>query len=91
MELGELRLPVQLHDDVLQTVLQLLVLLLELDLLGSHHHQLLRELVDPQRVRRRVGQVEALHEGEEVGEEQRRVVRAHHVLREVNRGNRVCE
>ena len=38
VELRELRFPMQFHQDIFEIVLQLLVLLLEFHLLGSHHH-----------------------------------------------------
>ena len=37
VELRELRFSMQFHQDIFQIVLQLLVLLLKLHLLGSHH------------------------------------------------------
>ena len=91
VKLRKLRFSMQVHQDIFEIVLQLLVLLLELHLLGSHHDELLRELVDSERVGRCVGEMQTLHQREEIREEKGRSMRGNHRLREVNRGNRVCE
>ena len=91
VKLRKLRFSMQFHQDIFEIVLQLLVLLLELHLLGSHHDELLRELVDSERVGRCVGEMQTLHQREEIREEKGRSMRGNHRLREVNRGNRVCE